>query len=476
MTADSTLPASLSPKDLLYPLQRKFVDDRSDAKIGVCTRQWGKSTLTSGEAVHDSLIDPGTKWVCMSAGERQSQEWLSKAKEWIEAYRMVIVDIAEDRGGMAEGLLRASEVTLNTGSRIIALPANPATARGYSANIILDEFAYHENPNAIWAALFPSTTNQLAGTFLDRWRAMLRGEDANAIRRRLKLRVVSTLNGTNNKFYELVEKHEENGYSLHKVTIHDAVADGMPLDIEKLRRMMDDPDAWAQEYECIPMDAATVLLPYELIALCESMEATASLADEYWQTTHALPLFMGLDFARKRDLSVAWTNAKLGDVDQTVEVLEMADLSTPRQIEILRPRIQRMQRVCVDYTGPGIGMGDFLVEEFGEWAPEKHRYGKIDLVTFTNATKVELFTKLRMAFEHRTLRIPVSRAIREDLHSVNRVVSANGMISYRAPHTDDGHADRATALALSVRAGSQMISAPVEPETFRIARPTRIVA
>ena len=245
---DSTLPAKLSPKDLLYPLQRKFIDDAAQYKLGVTTRQWGKSTVTSGEAVHNCLVDPGTKWVCMSAGERQSVEWLNKAKEWQAAYQLVIKDVAEDRGGLAEGLLRSAEIQFTNGSRIIAIPANPSTARGYSANIILDEFAYHEDPDAIWSAMFPSTTNRLAGTFLDRWRAMVKGEDTN-IRRDLKLRVVSTFNGRNNKFFNLWERAKENGYSAHKVTIHDAIADGMPLDAEKLRLALDDADAWAQEYE-----------------------------------------------------------------------------------------------------------------------------------------------------------------------------------------------------------------------------------
>ena len=164
-TNDSIIPAKYSPKDLLYPLQRKFIDDRSQYKIGVTTRQWGKSTVTSGEAVHDCLTDPGTKWVCMSAGERQSVEWLNKAKEWQAAYKLVITDVAEDRGGIAEGLLRSSEISFSNGSRIIAIPANPSTARGYSANIILDEFAYHEDPDAIWSAMFPSTTNRLVAHF-----------------------------------------------------------------------------------------------------------------------------------------------------------------------------------------------------------------------------------------------------------------------------------------------------------------------
>ena len=453
---DSTLPANLSPKDLLYPLQRKFVDDDAQYKIGVTTRQWGKSQTTSGEAVHNSLVDPGTKWVCMSAGERQSVEWLNKAKEWQAAYQMVIKGVAEDRGGIAEGLLRSSEITFANGSRIIAIPANPATARGYSANVILDEFAYHEDPNAIWSAMFPSTTNRLAGTFLERWAAMLKGESTD-IRRDLKLRVVSTFNGRNNKFFNLWENAKANGYSAHKITIHDAIKDGMPLDADRLRQALDDPDAWAQEYECEPMDSSTVLLPYELLATCESPEATTMVAPEFWYTAPSSPLFMGIDFARKVDLSVAWTDQLIGDVAQAREVLEMRQMSTPDQVALLRPRIRQCTRVCLDYTGPGVGMGDYLVKEFGEWKPAAHQYGKIELVTFNATNKVDMFTKLRMAFEQRKVRIPVSRVIREDLHSMQRVVSNTGGIAYRAPHTDDGHADRCTAKALATRANANAL-------------------
>jgi phage FluMu gp28-like protein len=453
---DSTLPRSLSPKDLLYPLQRGFVDDASPYKLLVATRQWGKSTCTGGEAVHNAITDPGTKWVCMSKGERQSVEWLDKSKEWLGAYQMVIEDVVEERGGVAEALLRSAEIHLANGSKIIAIPANPSTARGYSANVILDEFAYHEDPDAIWAAMFPATTNKLAGTFLARWRAMLSGESTD-IRRELKLRIVSTFNGRNNKFYSLYEKAAENGYSVHKVTIWDAIKDGMPLDAEKLRKALDDPDAWAQEYECEPMDSSTVLLPYELIASCESTEATTMRPPEFWETRHhPLPIFLGLDFARKRDLSVLWSNAKAGDVDHALEVLEMKSMSTPAQVEMIRPRIKAAQRISVDYTGPGVGMGDYLVQEFGEWAPERHLYGKVELVTFSNPVKVDLMSKLRMAFEARRVRVPVDRTIREDLHSVCRVVTSSGTVTYRAPHTDDGHADRTTALALAVRAGTGM--------------------
>jgi phage FluMu gp28-like protein len=161
---------------------------------------------------------------------------------------------------------------------------------------------------------------------------------------------------------------------------------------------------------------------------------------------------MGIDFGRRHDLTVAWTLRQVGDIQQSVEVLEMERTATPEQVERLRPRLRRARRVCLDYTGPGIGLGDFLAKEFGLWDPARHKFGKIELCTFSNTLKLEIFSKLRMTFEKRGVRVPVSRVIREDLHSLNRVSSPTGQLTYRAPHSADGHADRCTALALALRA------------------------
>jgi phage FluMu gp28-like protein len=391
-------------------------------------RQTGKSFSTAGEAVADCL-QRKTTWVTLSAGERQALEWMRKAREWAEAFHLALHDYTETRDS-AEAVLKLAEMTWPNGSRLIALPANPDTARGYSANLTLDEFAFHEKPDDIWRAVYPSISNPLKGQF--------------------KIRIVSTPNGTGNKFHDLWVK--DNGWSKHKIDIETAVKRGLPVDLESLRKGLDDPDGWAQEYLCEFIDSAAVLLHYELIAKCESPEATVAVGPEFWFTPSTAPLFMGIDFARKNDLSVAWTGALLGDVLHSRECLEMRAMSTPDQIELLRPRLQRVQRVAFDYTGPGVGMGDQLVREFGEWNPDKHLFGKIELCTFTNALKVDIFSKLRMAFESVALRVPVSRVHREDLHSMQRVTTANGSVTYRAPHTSDGHADRCTALALMLRA------------------------
>ena len=244
-------------------------------------------------------------------------------------------------------------------------------------------------------------------------------------------------------------------WSCHFVDIQRAVAEGLPLNIEEIKAAFDDPEGWAQEFECQFLDVQATLLPYDLIAPCESVEATATVPPEFWQAASPSPLVMGIDFGRMHDLTVAWTLRQVGDVQQTVEVLELSRTPTPEQVEWLRPRLRQVRRVCLDYTGAGIGLGDYLAKEFGEYDYARHRFGKIELCHFTNTLKLEMFSKLRMAFEKRGVRVPISRVIREDLHSINRVSSPTGQITYRAPHNADGHADRCTALALALRAAGQ---------------------
>jgi phage FluMu gp28-like protein len=130
----------------------------------------------------------------------------------------------------------------------------------------------------------------------------------------------------------------------------------------------------------------------------------------------------------------------------------LSDTSTPEQFQILSDRIGAANRVCFDYTGPGIGLGDLMVERHRQWKPEAHEFGKVELCTFTSKFKRELFPKLRQAFVAPTkLRVPISTVIREDLHEMKQVIR-NGEYSYWAARTKEGHSDRCTALALAVRA------------------------
>ena len=407
------------------------------------SRQVGKDFSSGEEGIRDcvqhELDNNKVDWLIGAPSERQALESLNKWKDWAEAYKLTIADVLEERESKsAEALLKSGTIIFPHGSRVIAVPGKPDTVRGFSANILLTEFAFFENPDATWRAILPSITNPLRG-----------GQK--------KCRLISTPNGIGNKFHELWGQNYQvpnAKWSCHFVDIHRAVKEGLPVDIEELKAALNDPDGWAQEFECQFLDAASVLLPYELIALCESAEAHTAAPAEFWESHTPFPADLGIDYGRKKNLTVSWAAEMLGDVQATREVLELQNMSTPDQIEILRPRIRKARRVALDYTGPGIGMGDYLVKEFGEWKPEADLFGKIELCVMTNQFKLDIFPKLKMAFESRKLRIPINRLVREDLHSMQRVVTAAGNVTYRAPQSEDGHADRTNGLALCVHAGS----------------------
>ena len=393
---------------LMLPYQQRWVADTSRFKIWLKSRQIGGSLGTAFEAVASCVDKPNTDWVVLSAGQRQSEEWMLKGNRGAR--------IVSDAMDLPKPDCRTSEVRFPNGSRILALPANPDTVRGYSANLVLDEFAFHERPDRIYEAIYPAISNPL------------RGE--------LKLRIISTPAGRNSKFFEIWNKSEELNFVRHKTTIHSAIEEGLPMDIEALKTGLDDPEAWEQEYECEFVDATNVLLPYTLIDECVSDEATLDCEEENGNAVR----FVGIDIGRKHDLTVAWTLEKVGDVMWTREVLVLRNTPYHLQEELLSDRISRATHAAIDSTGIGNAISESLAKRFAF---------KLEECTFTQGLKAKIFPGLRRAFQERGLRVPRDKAIREDLHSVNELTTPGGNKQYRAVRRSDGHADRCTALALA---------------------------
>lgn len=304
------------------------------------------------------------------------------------------------------------------GSYIRAVASKPSTARGMSDNLILDEFAHHQDNRAIWTALLPVVS-----------------------RPDLKLRVISTPNGRGDKFYEIMTA-PDSIFSRHVVTIYDAVADGLPRNVEELRRAMADPVAWAQEFECQFVDEATAWLTYDLIDGCEDPAAPG----EY----QGGPCYVGMDFAARGDLTVIAVLEEVGDVLWLRELITLRATSFAQQLAEL-DRIMREYRViraALDQTG----MGEMPVQE----AQRRHGQYRVEGVLFSPARKLDMATALKERMEDKRLRLPVGdQPLRADLHSVQRVAGPNGAPRLVAERTEAGHADRFWALALACSAAAQ---------------------
>ena len=133
----TTEPAEARPFVPLLPYQREDVE--SDARFRRCcwARQTGKSFTKSLRRLLRGL-KRGRTQVFLSAGERQSAELMQKVRQHCQALK-----IAHDFVGdhyFERTSFRQLEVGLPNGVRIIGLPANPQTARGFTGDVLLDEF------------------------------------------------------------------------------------------------------------------------------------------------------------------------------------------------------------------------------------------------------------------------------------------------------------------------------------------------
>ena len=411
---------------LLPPLsyQREFISDGSRFKVWLASRQVGKSWAAALEAVIDCYKRSGTHWVILSAGERQALEFMEKVKQHARAIGLAVSGFTDETAGGTT--YKSAEVRFGNGSRITALPANPDTARGYSANIILDEFALHQDAEAIWRAVYPSITNPL------------RGE--------LKVRVLSTPNGLGNKFHQIWNESQQPGseWSAHRTTVYDAISAGLDLDVELLRRGAGDAATWEQEYECVFLDSGGVLFPYGVITRAESPRA--SMVFEVAEGA----LFCGIDIGTAHDATVAVTLRRVEGRYVVAEVLRVVATDLHEQEGMLRPRIARAAVTCFDQSGIGRQMSGAFAARFG---------GKFRPVDFTAKWKHEAFPALVRALSDGLCLIPADRDLREDLHAWV-VTPGQPHPRYSAPRTAMGHSDFTSALALAWHAATARPAPP----------------
>jgi phage FluMu gp28-like protein len=402
----------------LYAYQRRWVMDKSRFKIAMFARQCGKTFTSTLELVLDCVeaeaMGQRRRWVILSRGERQAREAMNEGvKLHLSALSAAFKELSYD----FDANTKALEVELPGGSRITALPANPDTARGFSASVLLDEFAFHQDSRAIWKALFPVISKP-----------------------GLKLRVISTPNGKGNKFYELMTGKDGDGWSRHTTDIYQAVADGLPRDVEELRRGAGDPDLWAQEFELQWLDEASAWIDYDLIDSCG--HGDAGNPDHY----AGGPCYVGVDIATRNDLFVIWVIEQIGDVAWTREVIARKRISFAEQDALLDEvfRRYRVLRCCMDQTG----MGEKPVED----AKRRHGESRVEGVLFNGSNKLTLATTGKEVFEDRRIRIPTTPEVRADLHKLQKVAGPTGTPRFVAESDASGHADRAWACFLALSA------------------------
>jgi phage FluMu gp28-like protein len=355
--------------------------------------------------------------VLLSAGGRQSAELIQKVRQHCQALA-IAHEFIGDRF-FADTSFRQLEVRLPNGVRLVGLPANPQTARGFTGDVLLDEFAMHSFDREIWAAMFPTILR--SGGELD---------------------VASTPKGRKNVFYQLQGNEQ---FSRSMVTLPQAIEQGLGVDLEEVRRSMGDEELFRQEFLCEFVDESTAFLTYEQIAACEDPALVRDTSVEKLESFGG-DLYAGVDVGRRKDLTVVWVLEARAEELVTRGVYELANAPFREQSALLSAvlRLRLLRRCCIDATGLSMQLAESAVEEFGA-----HR---VEAVTFTGPVKAWLAGGLRVVVEQRRIRIPVDDSIRNDWHSVERSVTSGGHVRFEASRNSGSHADRFWAAALAVQA------------------------
>jgi len=449
------------------------VDDRSRFKLAVKSARIGYSFATALEAVLDCLQHPNTTWTVLSASKPQSVEFIEEGVRKICEAMQEVASITNedfvDALGKAEDIL-VTRADFPNGSRILALPANPRTARGYPGNAILDEFSHHEKSYAIWAAIS---------------RQVALGH---------KLRVLSTPNGQQGKFFDLAREFKltdaippqpnpksEGNWSCHFVNVDMAIADGCPIDKAALRDLFKgDPLTEDQEFNCAFLKGGDAWITLELIAHAENAGASAELPAN-WATTN--PIYCGIDVARDGDRTCVWLLEKIGDVFWVRLVRWIHNMpffarkgsGDLDQAHELLPYVKLATRTAMDSTGLGLGLFEWLAAEvpgrvmgvnFGG-SVKKEKTQQQSVGSDSVKIKTDMAVRLKEFFEKAQLRIPYDEQIRQELQAIKREISAGGAITFDAPRIEiEGptaggqaqkafhHADAFWAVAMALLAAS----------------------
>lgn len=440
-----------------------FLDRATGTQVWFWSRQIGKSFTLAGWGVDRLLSRPGRLVTVLSNSRDNGAELNLKAGEICQK-----LDVAFEQEDLSpdirfENMNMETRVRVgNRTGRLKVLAANPRTARGFSGDLILDEFAFHEQSRAIWEAAEPILSSN--PDFL--------------------CRVASTPNGTHNMFYEMVTSGL---FPVLKTRRSDAWKQGLKIyhpvtraeiTPDEARALALDKRAYDQNYELVFSDEAMVLLTHELIASAEA-ENCGEICEGDW-SPEAIErfrnaeghLYVGVDVGRRHDLTVITVLELLGPTYMARGILRLENMRLPQQQVRLGAicRQKMFRRACIDMTGIGLGLTEYAQDAFGQW-----RIRGVDFATtvpITNRIKLEgrkqetvrvteaMAIELLSVYEDRRIRHPADLLLREDLRKPERVVTPGGRVSIAATRDEAGHADHFWSVALGIEAAQSGINGP----------------
>lgn len=484
---------------VLMGYQQRWVADKSPLKVIEKSRRTG---LTWGEAADDVLTAAsnrsagGQNVYYIAYNQDMTIEYIQACAMWARAFNHAASEIEEGFWEDDDADKNIKTFTIRfpaSGFRIVALTSRPSNLRGRQGTIVIDEAAFHDQLDELLKAAL----------------AMLIWGG--------RVRVISTHNGVENPFNELVEdiRAGKRKGTVHRVTFQEAVADGLYRRVclrlgkewtaaEEAAWMADVyafyGDGAEEELDCVPansggawlsraliesrMSADTPVLRWECKAGFELLPDHIRAAEcRDWLEAQLAPLlaalpaeaisFNGEDFGRTGDLTVHVPLIQTQNLVRRVPFLvELRNVPFRQQEQIAFYLMDRLPR----FTGGAFdarGNGQFLAEV----AMQRYGASRIQQVMLSEGWYREHMPPVKAALEDGTLDdLPRDADVLADLRAVQVIKGVPRIPDTRTTGEDKGkrHGDAAVAVALAYYASRELNKGPVTVRSRRRRQAARL--
>lgn len=479
------------PNELLLGYQKRWIADKSQLKIAEKSRRTG---LTWAEAADDALIaslakkDGGSDVFYIGSNKEMAREFIDAVAMWARAFNYAAGEIQEEVLEDEDKAILTYVIYFASGFKVKALSSNPKNLRGMQGVVVIDEAAFHEYLAEVLKAALALTM----------WGA--------------KVRLISTHNGADNLFNELIldSRAGKKRYSVHTITLDDACAEGLYQRICQVSKQVwtaDKEAEWKEnllndtatkedaeeEYYCVPKNGSGLWLSRALIErqMSEntpviryqakdgfSLEPEPARYKEMndWcekvltpvlqQLSPDLLHFFGEDFARSGDMTSFVILAQQQNLTKQVQfIVELGNMPYKQQEQIVLFILKRLPRFAGG-AFDGRGNGGYLAES------AQDAFGSlIESVQLSEKWYREHTAPFKAALEDGELEgIPKDADILADLRSFQVVKGVPRIPDKRVKSTDGKnkrHGDTAIALLLAHYASRQLVQLPVKAHSRR---------
>lgn len=472
-------------KEVLLAYQKRWISDKSQLKIAEKSRRTG---LTWAEAADNALdaslkkSDGGCDTFYIGSNKEMAREYIDAVAMWATMFNYAASEIHETEEVFetpdGEKEILTFVIYFASGFKVKALSSNPKNLRGMQGNVVIDEAAFHEHLAEVLKAALALTM----------WGS--------------KVRIISTHNGVDNLFNELIvdSRAGKKRYSVHTITLGDACEQGLYKRICQVTRQQwtqEKEDEWKtnllkdtaseedalEEYYCVPKNGGGNWLTRAMIEknmskdtpiieLVQKDEFTQLPEPERrneindWLDEHVQPLinkldpklkhYVGEDFARNKNLTSISVGAEQPNLDLEVQfIIELGKIPYKQQeqivVDYLLDRLPNFSGGAFDARGNGGFLAEAAADRFGYW-DEKTQNGLIVLVQFSDKWYRENTAPFKSALEDGTFtHIPKCDSVLSDLRSFKVIKGIPKIPASTAKQDDDGierHADSAISLLL----------------------------